>query len=189
MAGNYRPEIKRHRRGHLAPHAPGALDGRSRRKSAIAISATSSRRKQRHPQPAARGPGRLAAPRPEHAARDRAGDADYRKDSDPLGRFLEACVVSKDGAREQSSALHRLFCAWCRANGEKEWTATGFGKAMAERGFVRRHSDVNWWLNIAMTKTVADFEAGNEPPPHGEPIENTGTHGHEIAGGDPLDGF
>jgi phage/plasmid-associated DNA primase len=94
---------------------------------------------------------------PEHAERDREATAEYRKDSDPLGRFLEACVVFKEGAREQSSGAASVFCAWCRANGEKEWTATGFGKAMAERGFQRRHSDVNWWLNIELTKSVADF--------------------------------
>jgi putative DNA primase/helicase len=96
--------------------------------------------------------------------------AEYRKDSDPLGRFLDACVVTKEGAKEQSSGVHQVFCAWCRANGEKEWTATGFGKAMAERGFQRKHSDVNWWLNIELTKSVADFAGSNEPPPHGEPI-------------------
>jgi hypothetical protein len=64
--------------------------------------------------------------------------------------------------------LHQLFAAWCRANGEKEWTATGLGRALGERGFHRRHSDVNYWLNIRMTKTVADFGVSSEPPPHGE---------------------
>jgi P4 family phage/plasmid primase-like protien len=104
--------------------------------------------------------------------------ADYRKDSDPLGRFLDACVETKDGERVQSSVLHSLFCAWCRANGEKEWTATGFGRALAERGFQRRHSDVNYWLNIRPTKTVADFAGAQpEPPPHGAPISTTQNKG------------
>jgi putative DNA primase/helicase len=94
--------------------------------------------------------------------------ADYRKESDPLGRFLDACVETKEGERVQSTALHQLFAAWCRANGEKEWTATGLGRALGERGFHRRHSDVNYWLNIRMTKTVADFGTSSEPPPHGE---------------------
>jgi putative DNA primase/helicase len=31
--------------------------------------------------------------------------ADYRKDSDPLGRFLDACVETKEGERVQSSGV------------------------------------------------------------------------------------
>jgi hypothetical protein len=30
---------------------------------------------------------------------------------------------------------------------------------------------VNYWLNIRMTKTVADF-GSSEPPPHGEPRQS-----------------
>jgi putative DNA primase/helicase len=112
--------------------------------------------------------------------------ADYRKDSDPLGRFLDACVATKEGERVQSSALHQLFCAWCRANGEKEWTATGLGRALAERGFTRRHSDVNYWLNICTIKTVADFGSA-EPPPHGEPVGQSESSVQNRGVGPPRD--
>jgi len=77
----------------------------------------------------------------------------YRSDSDPLGRFLDA---APDG-RVQSIELHSLFCAWAKANGEKEWTVTGFGRAMIERGYERKKADVNWWVGIKTVKTVNDF--------------------------------
>lgn len=83
--------------------------------------------------------------------------AEYRTDSDPLGRFLAACTVLSPGDREQSSALHKLFVAWARANGEKEWTATGFGRAMRERGYTSHHSDVNWWVGVKAIRTINDF--------------------------------
>jgi putative DNA primase/helicase len=89
---------------------------------------------------------------------------EYRRDSDPLGRFLEACVVSDDASRVQTSELHRVFVSWCRANSEKEWTPQGFGRAMNQRGFRSKHSDVNFWLGVRLVKTVNDF-VDNEGKP------------------------
>lgn len=83
--------------------------------------------------------------------------AEYRRDSDALGRFLTVCTAAAEGARVQSSELHRLFVVWARANGEKEWSATGLGKAMRERGFQSLHSNVNWWVGIQLVRQVADF--------------------------------
>lgn len=95
---------------------------------------------------------RLTLPSEVKAATD-----EYRKDSDILGRFLESCVITAEGERVQSSALYSLFQAWCKGNGEREWTATTFGRSLSERGFARIHSDVNWWLNIRATRLISDF--------------------------------
>lgn len=83
--------------------------------------------------------------------------ADYRRDSDPLGRFLDACVQPDAGGRVQASVLHAVFNAWAKANSAAEWSAKGLASALKERGVESRHSDVNWWLNIRLTKVVADF--------------------------------
>jgi putative DNA primase/helicase len=86
--------------------------------------------------------------------------ADYRRDSDPLGRFLEACVAPDAGGRVQSSAMHELFIAWSRANGAsgvKEWSNKGMTNALKERGFVSKHSDVMWWLDVRLTRAVNEF--------------------------------
>lgn len=83
--------------------------------------------------------------------------ADYREASDPLGRFLASCTAEEKGERVQSSKLYALFIAWARAAGEREWTQTGFSKAMADRGHRKVESHGMRWVDLRMTKTVDDF--------------------------------
>jgi putative DNA primase/helicase len=104
----------------------------------------------------------------------------YREDSDPLGRFISACTEpGTDNDRVQSSVLHRVFCAWAKLNGEREWTTKGLGLALAERQYKSHHSNVNYWLGIRLTVSVdaqgrlLDAEGkqlgevmGDDPPPH-----------------------
>ncbi len=82
---------------------------------------------------------------------------DYRSDSDPLGRFLEACTSPEIGKRVQSSEMHALFVAWAKANGETEWTSKGLAMALKERGLAAKKSDNVFWLDITLTKTPGDF--------------------------------
>jgi putative DNA primase/helicase len=84
----------------------------------------------------------------------------FRIDSDPLGRFLADCTEADSDGRVQSIALYNLFVAWARANGEvgrHDWTATGFGRAMSERGYVRVKSNLMYWINLKLTKSINDF--------------------------------
>ncbi|WP_157784049.1 phage/plasmid primase, P4 family [Bradyrhizobium yuanmingense] len=83
--------------------------------------------------------------------------AKYFATSDVLGRFLENCTVREPGHRVQSSVLHQLYEAWCKSSGETPWKNKGFSMAMEERGYERKQSDVMWWLDIKMTKSVNDF--------------------------------
>jgi putative DNA primase/helicase len=83
--------------------------------------------------------------------------ADYRSASDPLGRFLAACVASSPGGRVQSSELYKLYVAWCTSAGETAWKQRGFSMAMDERGYTRKQSDVVWWLDLKAVKSVNDF--------------------------------
>jgi putative DNA primase/helicase len=79
-----------------------------------------------------------------------AATAAYRSDSDPLGRFLAACVIVKAGGRVQSSVLYEAFVEWTKANGESEWKQAGFSRSMTERGYRKKQSDVLWWLDIGL---------------------------------------
>lgn len=88
----------------------------------------------------------------------------YRRDSDPLGRFLEACTEPAKGERVQAMPLHQLWVAWATANSATAWTAKGFANAMIERGFQSKHSNVNWWLDLRATKTVNDFVDNDGKP-------------------------
>jgi putative DNA primase/helicase len=100
----------------------------------------------------------------------------YREDSDPLGRFLAACVRHAPGRRVQSSEMHKLFVAWARASGAtaKEWTATGLGRALGERGYVSKQSNVMWWLDVELTKSVNDFVDHEGKPLHVRESEDPG---------------
>lgn len=89
----------------------------------------------------------------------RGATADYREQSDPLGRFLAACTRATEGQRVQSSRLHALFVAWARASGEREWSQTGFSKAMIDRGYRKIESHGMRWLDIEMTRTPDDLAA------------------------------
>lgn len=75
--------------------------------------------------------------------------AAFRVEQDPLGRFLEDCIEFREGARVQATELHKLFQAWCVANGEKAWTPQGLGRALAERGYRSKRSNVMWWVDMA----------------------------------------
>ena len=87
----------------------------------------------------------------------RGATADYREESDPLGRFLALCTAEAKGERVQSSKLYALFLAWARAAGEREWTQVGFSKAMADRGHRRINSHGIRWLDLTTTKEADDF--------------------------------
>src|SRR5579872_524333 len=92
--------------------------------------------------------------------------AEYRSASDPLGRFLTTCVVESEGDRVQSSVLHEVFEAWCKASGEKVWSNRGLSLAMSERGYKSKQSNVMFWLGIKLTKSVNDFVDSQGRPIH-----------------------
>lgn len=92
--------------------------------------------------------------------------AQYRSDSDPLGRFLQTCVEASSGTRVQSSVMHELFDAWCKSSGEKTWSPRGFGLALKERGFVSKQSNVMWWLDVKLIKSIHDFVDADGKPRH-----------------------
>ena len=87
----------------------------------------------------------------------RAATKQYREDSDPLGRFLEACTVQDLGGRVQATAIYELFCAWAKANGETVWAMKGFTSGMQERGYASKKSSLSYWLDLKLTKHLHDF--------------------------------
>ncbi|MES5483592.1 phage/plasmid primase, P4 family [Bradyrhizobium sp. INPA03-11B] len=90
--------------------------------------------------------------------------AKYFASADALGRFLETCTVKEPGHRVQSSVLHQVYEAWCKSSGETPWKNKGFSMAMDERGYERKQSDVVWWLDIKLIKSVNDFVDANGNP-------------------------
>lgn len=90
--------------------------------------------------------------------------ASYRDDSDPLGRFLRVAVERSTGDRVQSSQMHRVFIAWTKAVGEREWSPKGLALALKERGFRSMQSNVMWWLDVRLSEAGAEFAGGSVAP-------------------------
>jgi putative DNA primase/helicase len=109
--------------------------------------------------------------------------ADYRAESDVLGRALADCTEPDPNGRVQPTTWHRVFVAWCKANGEHEWKVKGLGTAMKARGFKQtRGSGLRSWVGFRLTRTESDFI----DPKTGEPRRALpGDTGETSAGEDP----
>jgi hypothetical protein len=77
---------------------------------------------------------------------------------DKVSHFLSACTRPAPGERLRATRLFRAFQSWCAHEGKSAMTVTLFGRALAERGLKRLHSNVNWWIGVELTKSVADFD-------------------------------
>lgn len=100
-----------------------------------------------------------------------AATEDYRSDSDPLGRFLQACTRQAMGKRVQATDMHTLFMKWAKSNGEAVWSAKGLGAALKERGLATKKSVNVYWLDIELTKGVSDFVDQSGHPWGGDELE------------------
>jgi hypothetical protein len=81
-----------------------------------------------------------------------------------LARFLAACTRAAPGGRACKMTLQELFAAWCRAEGERQWSSRALTWGMLERGFALRKSRIRYWVGIELTRSVADFlDAGGKP--------------------------
>ncbi|MEK4033714.1 phage/plasmid primase, P4 family [Methylocystis sp. IM3] len=105
--------------------------------------------------------------------------AQYREDSDPLGRFLAACTEPAIGERVASTDMHHLYCVWAKANGERAWTPTGFGKAMRDRGIPNAKSSVVYWVDVRLTKCASDFQDHQADTPPADESSYGATYGRD----------
>jgi len=83
--------------------------------------------------------------------------ADYQAESDPLAEFLSEHTTRIDSATARASALFDRYVHWADRNGVKSGrlSSTGFGRALAERGYPKRHTNAgNVYLGLAL-KTAA----------------------------------
>ncbi|WP_157100104.1 DNA primase family protein [Rhodoplanes sp. Z2-YC6860] len=90
--------------------------------------------------------------------------AEYRSDSDHLGRFKAECLREVPGSRVASADIYDVFVAWAKSTGAPIWTRTGFGRAMTDRGSKSTKSGSNYWIGIELTRQLSDFGSADEPP-------------------------
>jgi phage/plasmid-associated DNA primase len=82
----------------------------------------------------------------------RLATADYRDKSDPLARFLRLCT-ERDGKPGEVVRASRVYAAWCKAAGEKEWSPNGFSDAMIDKGFTKVRSDGMRWEGLRLIRS------------------------------------
>lgn len=59
-----------------------------------------------------------------------AATAEHRDELDPVGQFIEACLVRIESKTISAGKLYEYYYAWCIESGLKPWNATAFGRAM-----------------------------------------------------------
>ncbi len=101
---------------------------------------------------------------------------DYRSSSDPLARFLADCTERDVDSRVSAHDLFVLYEAWTKSASVTAWTRTGFGRAMADRGYRSTKSGNHYWLGLRLVKTPPDFVTEGAlpkavPPADGDEIE------------------
>lgn len=90
---------------------------------------------------------------------------EYRRDSDPIGRFMADCVAPEIGAAVQVSEMYGVYCAWCRWAMEKPWTQKSFARTMVEKKGVRRvRRDERLYVDVAL-KPDRPGRGESDPPP------------------------
>ncbi len=60
----------------------------------------------------------------------KAATADLKSEMDPVGRFKEACIRTREGARVQAREMFIAYENWCNANSVKPFTEARFGRIM-----------------------------------------------------------
>ena len=83
--------------------------------------------------------------------------AQYRRESDAVGRFLEACTIAAPGERVQSSVLHAVYLAWAKLNDGPNYSNKGFTGILADRGLQRIQNNYMYWIDLKLTKQESDF--------------------------------
>lgn len=93
--------------------------------------------------------------------------AEYRDDSDPIGRYLTECTVRlqplppdrrSEEERVAGADLYKLYVAWAKASGERPWAPKAFSRGIQDHGIVRLKSSGIWYRNLRLVRKPDDFE-------------------------------
>lgn len=84
--------------------------------------------------------------------------ADYRREQDVLGAFLEEHTIGSESCRVKAGDLYGRYRAWAEANGEIALTQTAFGIAITERGAEKKKTNSGiWYLGLGLKQEGVSF--------------------------------
>lgn len=76
--------------------------------------------------------------------------AQYRKESDPIGLFIEECCVLDPDAVVQATALYQAYRMWATQAGEVKLSQFKFGRSLSSRGFERRKVSTKVYVGLTL---------------------------------------
>lgn len=74
----------------------------------------------------------------------------YRRESDPVGLFIEEKCVVDNEFDVAAGDLYDAYRMWVQRRGERPMTQAAFGRRLSDRGFERRKSGVHMWLGLRL---------------------------------------
>lgn len=92
----------------------------------------------------------------------KAATSEYRNEQDPVAQFIEARCVTGKQHTTTAGELWGAWCAWCRANGEREGTQKGLGAELRRRGYTPFSNHPRRWQGFTIA-TPEHTEATQEP--------------------------
>jgi putative DNA primase/helicase len=93
--------------------------------------------------------------------------AEYREDSDPIGRYLAECTLRmdpppadrpQDEYRVAGNEIYKLYIAWAKASGERPWSPRAFSRGLQDHGVVRLKSSGIFYRHLRLIKAPEDFK-------------------------------
>ena len=89
--------------------------------------------------------------------------AEYQKDSDVLGIFLEECCVKDAGAKLNGGVLYKTYADWCELNGNRPLANNHLANKIKERGFEKGGGRERYtWVGLRL-RTFAGSLGDEEP--------------------------
>lgn len=77
---------------------------------------------------------------------------EYKADSDPLAKFLDAMTMAKEGVRTGASELFTAYEEWCGRNAEEPIGRKSFALSLKERGIKSIKSGNNYWVGLELLR-------------------------------------
>jgi putative DNA primase/helicase len=112
-----------------------------------------------------------------------AATAEYRAESDPVGKFLAEVIEPSPAERIKAHRLYEVYRRWCNVNGHHAFSSTQFGLRLKAKKIVAVRSDGIHYVGIGFNTAMLD-ELERKPfrNSSGNPSD-----GDDTGGGDPRD--
>ena len=81
---------------------------------------------------------------------------EYRKENDPIGKFLDDCTAPSPGSRVSAYDLYARYKKWAALDVQKVWLERAFGLGITEHGIKKTKVSTNYYLDIKIIEEDPD---------------------------------